>query len=72
MKVAFNRTCSWRFEDLPRRIAFNKVLRDKAFSFAKNLKYDGYQRSLASMNYNFLDKNLSTRSVKSEILANQN
>ena len=37
------------FEDLPRRAASDKVLRDKKFKIAKNLKYDGYQRGLASM-----------------------
>ena len=37
------------FEDLPRRAASDKVLRDKIFKIAKNLKYDGYQRGLASL-----------------------
>ena len=36
------------FKDLARRIASDKVLRDKAFKIAKNPKYDGYQRGLAS------------------------
>ena len=36
------------FKDLPRRIAADKVLRDEAFNYAKNPKYDGYQRELAS------------------------
>ena len=31
-------------KDLPRRTAFDKILYDKAFSIAKNLKYGGYQR----------------------------
>ena len=30
-----------------------KVLRGKAFNIAKNSKYDGYQRELASMVYKF-------------------
>ena len=30
---------------------------DKAFNIAKNPKYDEYQRGLASMVYNFFDKN---------------
>ena len=34
----------------------DKVLRDKAFNIAKNPKYDGYQRGLASMVYRFFDK----------------
>ena len=31
------------FKYLPRRTASDKVLRDAAFSIAKNPKYDGYQ-----------------------------
>ena len=44
------------FKDLKRRTFSVKVLRDKAFNIAKYLKYDGYQRELASMVYNFFDK----------------
>ena len=43
------------FKDLA-RMASHKILRDKAFNTAKNLKYDGYQRGLASMVYKFFDK----------------
>ena len=39
------------FKDLARRPTSDKILRDKAFNIAKNLKYDGYQRRLASMVY---------------------
>ena len=45
------------FKDL-RRTASGEILRDKAFNIAKNPKYDGYQRGLASMVYKFFDKNL--------------
>ena len=41
------------FKDLERRTASDKVLRDKAFNVAKNPKYDGCQRGLASMVYIF-------------------
>ena len=41
------------FKDLTRRTASDKILRDKAFYFAKNPKYDGYQCRLASMVYKF-------------------
>ena len=44
------------FKDLKRRTFSDKVLRDKAFNIAKNPKYDGYQRGLASMIYKFFDK----------------
>ena len=45
------------FKDLKRRTVSDKVLRCKAFNIAKNLKYDGYQRGLASMVYKFFYKN---------------
>ena len=35
---------------------FLKVLRDKAFNITKSLKYEGYQRGLASIVYKFLIK----------------
>ena len=37
------------FKDLKRRTASDKVLRDKIFNIAKNSKYDGYQKGLASL-----------------------
>ena len=43
-------------KDLARRTTSDKVLRDKAFNIAKNPKYDGYQRGLASMVYKYFDK----------------
>ena len=45
------------FKYLAKRIASDNVLRDKAFSIAKNPKYDGYQTSLPCMIYKFFDKN---------------
>ena len=44
------------FKDLARRTASDKVFRDKAFNIAKNPKYDGYQRRLASIVYKCFDK----------------
>ena len=44
------------FKDLAKRTTSDKVLRDKVFTIAKNPKYDGYQRGLASIVYNFFDK----------------
>ena len=52
-------------KDLSRRIASDKVLRDKAFNIAKNPKYDGYQRGLASMVYKFFDKKSTSLTDKS-------
>ena len=44
------------FKDLAIRTASDKILRDKGFNIAKNPKYDGYQRGLASMVYKSFDK----------------
>ena len=43
-------------KDLKRGTFSNEVLGDKVFDIAKNPKYDGYQRGLASMVYKFFDK----------------
>ena len=40
------------------RTASDKILRDKTFNIAKNSKYDGYHRGLASVVYKFFDKKL--------------
>ena len=37
------------FKDLARRTASDKIFRDKAINVAKNPKYDGCQRGIASM-----------------------
>ena len=57
------------FIDLTRRTASDKILRDKAFNTAKNPKYDGYQRGLASMVYKFFDKKTSATYARSETFA---
>ena len=44
------------FKELKSRTDADSVLRDKAFNIAKNPKYDGYQRGLASIVYKFFDK----------------
>ena len=44
------------FKDLNRRTTADKALHDKAFNIVKNPNYDGYQRGLASMVYEFFDK----------------
>ena len=38
------------------KTATDKFLRDKTFNIAKNPKYDGYPRRLASMVYKLFDK----------------
>ena len=43
-------------KDLARRTGSDKVLIDEAFNIAKNPRYVGCQRGLASMVYKFFDK----------------
>ena len=59
------------FKDLKRRIASDKVLRDKAFNILKSPKYDGYQRGLASMVYKSFDKKLKWGGFNTEIKHNE-
>ena len=62
------------FKDLSRRTASDKVFRDKAFNIAKNSNYDGCQKGLASMVYNFFfffdKKSAKGGSVNNEIKQN--
>ena len=51
-------------KDLARKTIFHKILYDKAFNIAKNPKYYGYQRGLASMAYKFLDKKTFGGAIK--------
>ena len=53
------------FKGLAKRTAADKVLSDKAFNIAKNLKYDGYQRGLASTVYKFFDEKTAGSGIKS-------
>ena len=59
------------FEDLTRRTASDKILHDKTFNIAKKLKYNGYQRGLASMVFRFFDKKSSGGANKNEIMSNK-
>ena len=59
------------FKDLTRRTASDKILRDKPFNIAKNPKYDGYQRGLASMVHKFFDQIASDSDIKNEDIADQ-
>ena len=43
-------------KDLAKRTQSDKVLKDKAFKIPNDPKYDGYQRGLASVVYNFFDE----------------
>ena len=50
-------------KDLVKRIQSNKVLKNKAFKIASDLKYEVYQRGLALMFYKLFDKKSSGSGV---------
>ena len=57
-------------KDLAKRTQPDKLLRDKAFKTASDPKYDGQQRGLASMVYNFFDKKPSGSGIVNEQIIN--
>ena len=61
----------WDFKDIARRTASDKILRNKAFNIAKNPKYDGYQRVLASTVYKIFDKKSKRSGVNIEVKRNE-
>ena len=65
-KACFQHDMAYRdFKDLAKRTAADKVLRNKTFNIAKDPKYDGYQRGLASIFYKFFNKNTPGSDIKS-------
>ena len=59
------------FKDLVRRTASDQVLKDKALSIAKNPKYDGYQRCLASIVQIFFDRKSKGSGVNNKVKQNE-
>ena len=53
------------FKDIKNRTVADKILRYKAYEIAKDPKYYGDQRGVASMVYKFFDKETAGRGVKS-------
>ena len=51
-------------KDLTKRTVADKILKNKAFDIAKDPKYDGYQKGLASMVYKFFDSKVSGSGAK--------
>ena len=52
-------------KDLTKRTVADKILKNKALDIAKDPKYDGYQRGLASMVYKFFDSKVASPDKKS-------
>ena len=66
-KVCFQHDMAYRdFKDLA-RTASDKILRGKEINTAKNTKYDGYHRGLASAAYKFLIKTLHIAVLKMKL-----
>ena len=75
-KVCFTHDAAYSdSKDLTKRTVADKILKNKAFDIAKDPKYDGYQRGLASMVYKFFDSKVSGSGAKltlqNEQLANE-
>ena len=58
-------------KDLAKRTISDKILKDRAYEIARNRKYDGYQRALASMVYKFFDKKTGSGASVNEQLAEE-
>ena len=52
-------------KDIAKRTVADKILKNKAFDIAKDPKYDGYQRGLASMVHKFFDSKVASPDKKS-------
>ena len=62
---------SREFKDLTGRTTSDKILGGKTFNFAKNPKYDGFQRELALMVYTVFGKNTPGTGIKDENMLNK-
>ena len=74
IKLAFSMIWLMVNRRIQEKTQSDKVLRDKAFKVARDPKYDGYQRGLASMVYKFFDKKSKGTGITNEInyqLANE-
>ena len=56
--------------DLTKRTAADNILRNRAFNIAKDTKYDGYQRGLASIVYKFFNKKSKGSVMQSTLILN--
>ena len=62
-KVCFAHNAAYSdSKDLAKRTISDNILKDRAYKIARNPKYDGYQRRLASMIYEFFNKKNRIRS----------
>ena len=50
-------------KDVPKRTISDKILKDRAYEIARNPRYDGYKRGLATMIYKFFDKKTGSGAI---------
>ena len=67
LKLIFNMTWLMEISKIS-----DKTSRDKAFNIAKNAKYDGYQRGLASAVYKCFDKKILAAVLKIKLFLIKN
>ena len=80
-KACFKHDAAYtKYKDTENRLISDQKLRNRTYDIASNPKYDGYQRGLASMVYNFFDskvapldkKTMSGKGIKNDkILAEE-
>ena len=58
-------------KDLAKRTFSDKFLRDKAFNFTNNLKYNAHQKGFASIVYYWFEKKYKGGAVSNEIKQNE-
>ena len=59
-KACFKHDAAYaKYKDVENRLISDQKLRNRAYDFASNPKYDGYQRGLASMVYAFFDSKVA-------------
>ena len=71
-KVCFQYDMAYnKYKDLQRRTRSDRVLKDKDFKIASDLKRKGYERELISMVYKFFDKKSKGAGILNQQLANE-
>ena len=59
-KACFKHDAAYaKYKDVENRLILDQKLRNSAYDIASNPRYDGYQRGLASMVYNFFDSKVA-------------
>ena len=58
-------------KDLAKRTISDKIVKDRTYEIARNRKYIGYERALASMVYTFFDKKTGSGTTINEQLAEE-